>query len=136
MFGCLAELVLGVGLAGNWMALGDLMASRFSQSSMVAFGSNHIDRYDAVASSSNSNEDSDLVPRRRDSEVASSSYGNGGAHGTTSMAYLPQNALLCDLRHEAFEACVPCGPSDSGLVSKWWSKDRVRPSDSAVLGSD
>ncbi|PKI32453.1 hypothetical protein CRG98_047162, partial [Punica granatum] len=107
------------------MALGDLMASRFSQSSLVAFGSNHIDRYDAFASSSNSNEDSDLVPHRRDSEVASNSYANGGAHATTSMAYLPQNAVLCDLRHEAFEACVPCGPSDSGLVSKWRPKDRA-----------
>ncbi|XP_031397894.1 regulatory-associated protein of TOR 1 isoform X2 [Punica granatum] len=115
------------------MALGDLMASRFSQSSLVAFGSNHIDRYDAFASSSNSNEDSDLVPHRRDSEVASNSYANGGAHATTSMAYLPQNAVLCDLRHEAFEACVPCGPSDSGLVSKWRPKDRMKTGCVAIV---
>lgn len=112
----------------DWMALGDLMASRFSQSSVVAFGSNHIDRYDAVASFHNSNEDSHLIPQRRDYEVVGSSYANGGGHATTSMAYLPQNAALCDSRHKAHEACVPCSPSDSGLASKWRPEDRVRPS--------
>ncbi|KAK4798865.1 hypothetical protein SAY86_024230 [Trapa natans] len=115
------------------MALGDLMESRFSQSSMVAFGSNHIDRYDAVASSSNSNEDSESVPHRRDSELASSSYGNGGTHGTTNMAYLPQNALLCDLRHEAFEACLPYGHFDSDFVSKWRTKDRMKTGCVAIV---
>lgn len=43
----------------------------------------------------------------------------------TSMANVPTNVVLCDLRHDAFEASVPCGPSDSGLVSKWRPKDRV-----------
>ncbi|KAK4776485.1 hypothetical protein SAY86_005173 [Trapa natans] len=115
------------------MALGDLMTSRFSQSSMVAFGSNHIDRFDAVASSSNGNEDSELVSHRRDSEVAISSYANGEAHGTTGMVYLPQNVLLCDLRHEAFEANLPCNPSDSGLVSKWRPKDRMKTGCVAIV---
>lgn len=105
------------------MALGDLMASRYSQSSVVtAVVSNHFD--DFVSS----HEDSDLASQRRDSETASSSQGNASASTTTSMAYLPQNMVLCELRHEAFEACVPTGPSDNGLVSKWRPKDRVRSS--------
>ncbi|KAL2337322.1 hypothetical protein Fmac_011768 [Flemingia macrophylla] len=29
------------------------------------------------------------------------------------------------LRHDAFEAAVPAGPSDSGLVSKWRPKDSL-----------
>lgn len=53
------------------------------------------------------------------------SNGGGGANAATSMAYLPQTVVLCELRHEAFEACVLSGPSDSGLVSKWRVKDRV-----------
>ncbi|KAL6998489.1 Regulatory-associated protein of TOR 1 [Sarracenia purpurea var. burkii] len=78
------------------MALGDLMASRFSQSSVVV--SNHLDEC--------SNTD--------------------GITTATSLAYLPQTVVLCDLRHESFEECVPSGPSDSGLVSKWRPKDRMK----------
>lgn len=56
---------------------------------------------------------------------AGSQVSAGGANAATSMAYLPQTVVLCELRHEAFEACVLSGPSDSGLVSKWRVKDRV-----------
>ncbi|OIW07427.1 hypothetical protein TanjilG_19268 [Lupinus angustifolius] len=42
----------------------------------------------------------------------------------TSMPYLPHTVVLCELRHDAFEASVPTGPCDSGLVSKWRPKDR------------
>jgi regulator-associated protein of mTOR len=96
------------------MALGDLMASRYSQSSVV-----HLDEC------SSSHEDGDLFSQRRDSETASSSHGNATASTTTSMAYLHQNKVLGEPRHEAFEGCLPTGPSDSGLVSKWRPKDRV-----------
>ncbi|KAG2691057.1 hypothetical protein I3843_09G213400 [Carya illinoinensis] len=103
------------------MALGDLMASRYSQSSvMTAVVSNH---FDECASS---HEDADFASHRRDSETASSSHGNASASTTTSMEYLPQNKVLCELRHEAFEGCVPTGPSDNGLVSKWRPKDRMK----------
>lgn len=103
------------------MALGDLMASRFSQSSVVVVP-NHLD------DCASSHEDGDLSSQRRESETASSSYGNATATTATSMAYLPQTIVLCELRHDAFEACVPLGPSDSGLVSKWRPKDRVSSS--------
>ncbi|PRQ42771.1 putative transcription factor WD40-like family [Rosa chinensis] len=101
------------------MALGDLMASRFSQSSVVVV-SNH---FDDCASS---HDDGDVSSQRRESETASSSYENATATTTTSMAYLPQTIVLCELRHDAFEARVPTGPSDSGLVSKWRPKDRMK----------
>uniref|UniRef100_A0A2P2MA86 Regulatory-associated protein of TOR 1 isoform X1 n=1 Tax=Rhizophora mucronata TaxID=61149 RepID=A0A2P2MA86_RHIMU len=103
------------------MALGDLMASRFSQSSLVVV-SNH---YDDCPSTHGGEDAGDWTSQRRDSDSASSSYGNVIAT-TTSMAYLPQTIVLCELRHEAFEAPVPTGPSESGLVSKWWPKDRMK----------
>lgn len=90
------------------MALGDLMASRYSHSSVV-----HLD------------EDGDLFSQRRGSETASSSHGNATASSTTSLAYLTQNKVLGEPRHEAFKGCAPTGPSDNGLVSKWRPKDRV-----------
>jgi len=78
------------------------MASRFSQSSVAAL-SNHFDDCSIT-------DDVDLIGhhqrRDRDSETASSSYGNGTST-TTSMAYFPQTVVLCDLRHEAFEVRVP-----------------------------
>lgn len=102
------------------MALGDLMASRFSQSSVAVVSSNHLEECGS------SNEDGDLSSQRRgDSDAASSSYGNATSSTTTSMAYLPQTVVLCEFRHEAFEASLPAGPSDSGLVSKWRPKERV-----------
>ncbi|CAL0328335.1 unnamed protein product [Lupinus luteus] len=72
---------------------------------------------------------------RRDSELAapaSTSYGGNGSStaadsagvGATSMAYLSQTVVLCELRHDAFEASVPIGPCQSGLVSRWRPKDR------------
>ncbi|XP_031102794.1 regulatory-associated protein of TOR 1-like isoform X1 [Ipomoea triloba] len=118
------------------MALGDLMASRFSQSSATVVSS-HLEDYanheDGETESSNPN-------RIRDSlETARSSYagsGSGSASGdnattsmtttTTSMAYLPQTIVFCELRHDGFEECVPSGPLESGLVSKWRPRDRMK----------
>ncbi|CAN0846710.1 Regulatory-associated protein of TOR 1 [Linum grandiflorum] len=106
------------------MALGDLMASRFSQTSLAVV-SNH---YDDCASTHADDDAVDLASQRRDSEAPSSSnsYANTGATATTSMSYLPQTVFLCELRHEAFEVSVPTGPSDSGIVSKWRPKDRMK----------
>ncbi|KAF3612478.1 hypothetical protein FXO37_36763 [Capsicum annuum] len=101
------------------MALGDLMASRFSQSSAA------LDEF--------GNEDGDRSSNVRESDTASSSYLGGAGTGfaadnamttTTSMAYFPQTIVLCELRHDGFEDCVPSGPSDTGLVSKWRPRDR------------
>ncbi|CAN1277091.1 Regulatory-associated protein of TOR 1 [Linum perenne] len=106
------------------MALGDLMASRFSQTSLAVV-SNH---YDDCASTHGDGGAVDLASQRRESDAPSSStsYANAGASATTSMAYLPQTVVLCELRHEAFEVSVPTGPSDSGIVSKWRPKDRMK----------
>lgn len=103
------------------MALGDLMASRFSQSSAA------LDEF--------GNEDGDRSSNVRESDTASSSYLGGAGTGfaadnamttTTSMAYFPQTIVLCELRHDGFEDCVPSGPSDTGLVSKWRPRDRMK----------
>ncbi|XVF84220.1 hypothetical protein PTKIN_Ptkin17bG0008200 [Pterospermum kingtungense] len=114
------------------MALGDLMTSRFSQLSLAV--SNHVS--DGNASSGDYHEDdaaaaaADVASQRRDFDTAStSSYANGASSsGTapTTMAYLPQTVVLCELRHAAFEASTPTGPSDGGLVSKWRPKDRMK----------
>ncbi|XLR62105.1 hypothetical protein S83_012777, partial [Arachis hypogaea] len=58
--------------------------------------------------------------------TTSTSASYGGNASATSLAYLPQTVVLCELRHEAFEAAVPVGPSESGLVSKWRPKDRMK----------
>lgn len=114
------------------MALGDLMAaSRFSQSTTAV--SNHLDEFtengnhveeegerSVYSSSSISNNNSNA---RDLSEAPSSSY--AAMTTTTSMSYLPQTIVLCELRHDGFEDCMPAGPSDSGLVSKWRPRDRV-----------
>ena len=112
------------------MALGDLMMSRFSQLSLAV--SNHV--IDGNGSSNDYHEDdiaADVASQRRDFDTAStSSYANAAASSATAlttMAYLPQTIVLCELRHAAFEASTPTGPSDSGLVSKWRHKDRVSP---------
>ncbi|KAJ6765448.1 hypothetical protein OIU79_021612 [Salix purpurea] len=118
------------------------MASRFSSQSSVALVSNHYDNFpstqgddvlDSARRDNNSSSSSNNINRDRDSDTASfSNYGGGNATTgstvatTTSMAYLPQSAVLCELRHEAFEASVPTGPSDSGIVSKWRPKDRMK----------
>ena len=104
------------------------MAYRFSQSSMaLAVVSNHLEELNVSTSttgnSSINHEDGERSVR--DSETASSSYVGGAAMTTTSMAYLPQTLVLCELRHDAFEGSLPSGPSDSGLVSKWRPRDRV-----------
>lgn len=112
------------------MALGDLMTSRFSQLPLAV--SNHV--IEGNGSSSDYHEDdaaADVAFQRRDFDTATtSSYTNAAASSAaapTSMAYLPQTIVLCELRHAAFEASTPTGPSDSGLVSKWRPKDRVSP---------
>ncbi|XP_029125083.1 regulatory-associated protein of TOR 1-like [Cajanus cajan] len=114
-----------------WMALGDFMASRFSQSTVpgVPSQSHHDDSTSSSSSSSaaaaTTNDDADFA-NRRDSEAAiASSCGNYTGNAATSMAYLPQTVVLCELRHDAFEPAVPAGSSGSGLVSKWRPKDRV-----------
>lgn len=120
------------------MALGDLMTSRFSQSTvLVVPNHNHIDDSDSSTATTVSsvaaaavNDDGDFVafPQRRESEhaVVVSNSNVGYVNAATTMAYLPQTVVLCDLRHDAFEAVVPTGPSDSGLVSKWRPKDRMK----------
>ncbi|GAV80856.1 WD40 domain-containing protein [Cephalotus follicularis] len=94
------------------MALGDLMASRFPQSSVAVMSNHYAD---------------ECVSTHDD---ASSSYGNAATTTTTtssSMAfYLPQTIVFCELRHDGFEASVATGPSDTGVVSKWRPKDRMR----------
>ncbi|VFQ79514.1 unnamed protein product [Cuscuta campestris] len=103
------------------------MASRFSQSSATVVSSHledYTDQEDRETGSSNQN-------RIRDSlEAAPSSYGGSADNAstsmttTTSMAYLPQTIVFCELRHDGFEECVPSGQLERGLVSKWRPRDR------------
>ncbi|XP_028556354.1 regulatory-associated protein of TOR 1 isoform X2 [Dendrobium catenatum] len=96
------------------MALGDRMASRFSQSS--ASVSSYLDEF-------SSREDGDSAGQRRESESVAAA---NSSPVVTSIAYLPQTVFLCESRHEGFEEFVPTGPSESGLVSKWRPKDRMK----------
>ncbi|KAK4392361.1 Regulatory-associated protein of TOR 1 [Sesamum angolense] len=116
----------------SFMALGDLMAaSRFSQSSAAVL--NHLEQVsangncvqeDGERSAYSVNDVYDDTNARDLSETASSSY--VAMTTTTSMAYLPQTVVLCELRHDGYEESVPSGPSDSGLVSKWRPRERMK----------
>ncbi|KAK1391180.1 Regulatory-associated protein of TOR 1 [Heracleum sosnowskyi] len=82
--------------------MGDLMVPRVSQSVV----SSHLDEMNLVDNSDARDVDADAA-----------------AVMVTSTAYLPQTSVLCELRHQA---CVSCGPLESGLVSKWRPKDRMK----------
>ncbi|XP_021731233.1 regulatory-associated protein of TOR 1-like [Chenopodium quinoa] len=56
--------------------------------------------------------------------VVSTAAGNTST--STSTMYFPQTIVFCELRHEGFEDSVPTGPAESGLVSKWRPKDRMK----------
>ncbi|KAL9267261.1 Regulatory-associated protein of TOR 1-like protein [Drosera capensis] len=111
------------------MALGDLMSTRFSHSSVPV--SNHLDEC--------SSRDEGGGGFRRDlQETACSSSGGVCGNvvmsnmtstidtGVTSMAYLPQTVVLCELRHDGFEASSSSQPAEVGFVSKWRPKDRMK----------
>lgn len=91
--------------------MGDLMVPRICESVV----SSHLDELTEEDNSNFRNVDAE-------SSISYSHDAAAAAVTVTSMAYLPQTSVLCELRHEAFEAC---GPLDSGLVSKWRPKDRV-----------
>lgn len=103
------------------MALGDRMASRFSQSS--ASVSSHLDEFSY-------RHEGDAVGQRAESEA---SAGANPALAARGMAYLPQMVFLCESRHEGFEECAATGPSESGLVSKWRPKDRMKTGCAALV---
>lgn len=90
------------------------MASGFSHSS--ASVSNHLDEFSSLS-------DGDSAQR---TESDGPSGSGNHAVAVTSMVYLPQMVVLCELRHDAFEDCSPAGPAESGLVSKWRPKDRMK----------
>jgi regulatory associated protein of mTOR len=105
------------------MALGDLMASRLVRSS-------------SSPSPSSAAPSAPLPDRRHsdatdDSPVANGPEPRNGLEADEEkpgpVAYLPQMVVLCDQRHEGIDeaAAAGAGPSTSGIVTKWRSKDRV-----------
>ncbi|XP_047254173.1 regulatory-associated protein of TOR 1 isoform X3 [Capsicum annuum] len=96
------------------MALGDLMVTS---------------RSTAVVEEVADHENDDRI-NNRDSDVASSSHGAVADNGTmtvtttTSYGYVPQYIFFRELRHEEFEEYVPSGQANSGVVSKWRTKER------------
>ncbi|XP_022874139.1 regulatory-associated protein of TOR 1-like [Olea europaea var. sylvestris] len=117
----------------NQFDLGDLMAAlRFPVSSILfnhleglASSGNHVNGDDMrIMSSSNSLNNSSNI--RDFPESASSSYAAAAITTSSSMAYLPRTLVLCELRHDGFEEMVSSGPSNSGLIAKWWPRDRMK----------
>lgn len=95
------------------MALGDLVASRFSHSS-------------AVSSDHHCGNDGGFQSHPSEEQVLVSGSGNNDVEAIR-LVYLHPAVLPCELRHNSFEDYVPAGagPSGTGLVSKWRIKDRV-----------
>jgi regulator-associated protein of mTOR len=95
------------------MALGDLMASRYSHSSpLVSSALDHC----------SSHETEDLIVQTRDAD--SGPPVNDFENTVTSMAYLPQTIVLREFRHDAFEVSVHS--NQSVLVSKWRPMNRTK----------
>ncbi|KAK4724677.1 hypothetical protein R3W88_027456 [Solanum pinnatisectum] len=91
------------------MALGDLTISQLS----------------AVAEESADHEDGD---RNNDGsfDVVAAENETTTTTTATSMAYVPQFIWFRELRHDEFEAYVPTALANTGLVSKWRIKDRMK----------
>ncbi|XP_024011669.1 regulatory-associated protein of TOR 2 isoform X2 [Eutrema salsugineum] len=106
------------------MPLGDVMVSRFSQSSVTVV-TNH--RYDddctstSVASSHDDGRMSIIASRRIDEVATTSGYGNVTTITATSMAYLPQIVVLCELRHDVSDAA-----SETVQAPRWRLKERMK----------
>eukprot|EP00249_Psilotum_nudum_P023321 c28829_g1_i1 orf=818-4927(+) len=105
------------------MALGDYVISQQGcEAGMMAVG--QIGSHSSMSSVPSYLEDSGRRGPVEDAEAAQGSGREGGGGG--SIPYLPQNVYLCDLRHDACEASASSGPAESGLVSKWRMKDRMK----------
>ncbi|CAM6047767.1 unnamed protein product, partial [Sphagnum compactum] len=52
--------------------------------------------------------------------------GGGGVEAAASVPHFPHNLYLSDLRHDAGEPVTLAGPLESGVVSKWRMKDRMK----------
>lgn len=87
-------------------------------------------RSSAVVEDSADHENGDRITNRSFGAAADS--GTGITMTTTSMAYSPQFMLFRELRHDEFEAYVPTGLPNTGVVSKWRIKDRVRCASSHI----
>ncbi|KAK9734343.1 hypothetical protein RND81_04G133000 [Saponaria officinalis] len=119
------------------MALGDLVATRLSNSNSTVVVSNHLDDYLSSRINGDDVVNAEFRNRVAVEEAAatgsgtiiitsSNSGGSVSGNEATSMVYLPQTIVLCELRHEAFEISVPTGPAENGLVSKWRPRERLK----------
>ncbi|XP_019413125.1 PREDICTED: regulatory-associated protein of TOR 1-like isoform X2 [Lupinus angustifolius] len=113
------------------MGLGDLMPSSRNYHSTVTASVPDDDRRDSELAPPPSTSSGGNASSTAADSAAAGDGGDGG--GATSMAYLPQTVVLCELRHDAFEASVPTGPCHSGLVSRWRPKDRTKTGCGALV---
>ncbi|KAL2653954.1 hypothetical protein R1flu_022082 [Riccia fluitans] len=102
------------------MALGD--AVLFRQRSMEGMAGGHLGAQLPVTSASYSMEELSRRTGVRGDEAEEPAPQQEGENIT----YLPYTLYLCDLRHDAGETATSLGPVESGLVSKWRMKDRMK----------
>ncbi|WMV51802.1 hypothetical protein MTR67_045187 [Solanum verrucosum] len=100
------------------MALGDLTISQLS-----AVAEESADHEDG----DRNNDDSfDVVAAENEMTMTMTMTTTTTTTTETSMAYVPQFVWFRELRHDEFEAYVPTAPANTGLVSKWRIKDRMK----------
>ncbi|KFK24674.1 hypothetical protein AALP_AA8G010200 [Arabis alpina] len=99
-----------------------------SQSSVTVVTNHRYDDGCTSTSAASSHDDGrmSIIASRRIDDDTSSNYGNVTTITATSMAYLPQTIVLCDLRHESSEAITSLGLSDIIQAPRWRLKDRMK----------
>lgn len=131
---------MGFKLGLFWMALGDLVVLNTVGCSKDGNNTNMTDGNGNVNSNGTAGNQmaerlsfSDEIARRAPGDAVLSSAASASSNTSSSIVYLPQNVYLRDLRHDAFEASASSGPSESGLVSKWRMKDRMKTASVALV---
>lgn len=136
---------MGFKLGLFWMALGDLVVLNTVGCSKDGNNTNMTDGNGNGNGNVNGNGmtgnemaerlsfSDEIINRRAQGDAVLSCAVSASSNTSSSIVYLPQNVYFRDLRHDAFEASASSGPSESGLVSKWRMKDRMKTGSVALV---
>lgn len=124
-----------------WMALGDLVVLNTIGCNKDGNNHNMADGNGSVNGNGMSGNQNDarlsisdeIVSRRVHGDAVFACVASASSNTSSSIVYLPPKVCFRDLRQDAFEASASSGPSESGLVSKWRMKDRMKTGSVALV---
>lgn len=124
-----------------WMALGDLVVLNTIGCNKDGNNHNMADGNGSVNGNGMSGNEmparlsisDEIVSRRVHGDAVFDCVASASSNTSSSIVYLPPKVCFRDLRQDAFEASASSGPSESGLVSKWRMKDRMKTGSVALV---